>query len=53
MWTQEAKLTAVDYAEGDSFGYSVSVSGDTVVGGSLLDEDVDDDVGAAYVFSCG
>ena len=53
MWTQEAKLTAEDYAEGDSFGYSVSVSGDTVVGGSLLNQDVDDDVGAAYVFSCG
>ena len=49
--TQTAKLTASDGAGGDYFGYSVSISGDTVavgaydatVGGNLYQ-------GAAYVF---
>ena len=50
-WTQQQKIVASDGAANDSFGCSVSISGDTVVvgayghdiGGSLF-------VGSAYVF---
>jgi len=35
-WTQNAKLTAADGAEGDYFGGSVSIDGDTVVIGAFL-----------------
>ena len=50
-WTQQAKLTALDGADGDQFGYAVSINGDYAVVGS-----VEDDIGAnasqgsAYVF---
>ena len=33
--TQTAKLTASDGAAGDYFGYSVAISGDTVVVGAF------------------
>ena len=33
-WTQQAKLTASDGASGNEFGYSVAVSGDTVLAGA-------------------
>ena len=48
--TQTAKLTASDGAEGDEFGNSVSVSGDTVVVGADGDDDDGDWSGSAYVF---
>ena len=35
----------------DQFGYSVSVSGDTVAVGAYLDDAADADTGSAYVFS--
>ena len=35
-WSEQAKLTASDAADDDSFGYSVAVSGDTAVVGALL-----------------
>ncbi len=35
-WVQNAKLTASDGAASDYFGYSVAVSGITVVGGGIL-----------------
>ena len=42
-WTQQAKLMASDAVDGDYFGYSVAVSGDTaVIGASNAD--------AAYIF---
>jgi len=44
--TPTAKLTASDPAINDLFGYSVSISGDTVVVGAIGD----DDKGSAYVF---
>ena len=45
------KLTADDGAEGDWFGNTVSLSGDTVVVGALnADVGANDDQGAAYVF---
>ncbi len=50
IWTQTAKLLASDGAPGDSFGWSVSVSGDTAVVGARLDDDRGDGSGSAYVF---
>ena len=46
VWTQEQKLTAVDGATFDQFGYSVSISGDSVVCGAVADSN-----GSAYVFA--
>jgi len=48
--TEEAKLSASDAAGGDNFGRSVSVSGDTAVVGSYLDDDAGSGSGSAYVF---
>jgi hypothetical protein len=50
-WIQQAKLTADDGAAGDSFGYSVAVSGDTAVIGAYQDDDKGGDSGSAYVFT--
>jgi len=47
-WTQQKKLVADDAAEGDKFGASVSLSGDTAAVGALL---AADGRGAAYVFT--
>ncbi len=49
-WTQQAKLTASDAAEGDAFGYSVSISGDHALVGSLYDADGGTSSGSAYIF---
>jgi hypothetical protein len=49
LWELSAKLTALDAAESDGFGVSVSVSGDTIVVGSPGQGDPDS--GAAYVFT--
>ncbi len=46
-WTQQAELTASDGVSGDSFGWSVSVYGNTVVVGSPWQNI---NTGAAYVF---
>jgi hypothetical protein len=46
----EQKLTALDAAAGDYFGYSVSVSGDTAVIGAYSDDGIGTDSGSAYVF---
>jgi len=46
-WSQAQKITASDGAGNDSFGYSVSVSGDWAVIGASGD---DSDKGAAYIF---
>jgi|ETNmetMinimDraft_21_1059911.scaffolds.fasta_scaffold01713_9 prepilin-type N-terminal cleavage/methylation domain-containing protein len=50
-WTEQAKLTASDAAAGDRFGYTVSVSGETVVVGANGDSDQGVGTGAAYVFT--
>ena len=44
------KLTADDAAEGDSFGYSVSISGNLIVIGAYRDDNAGEDSGSAYVF---
>jgi hypothetical protein len=46
-WGQVTKLTASDAAVNDEFGYSVSISGDTVVVGAIGKTNL---TGAAYVF---
>ena len=49
-WTQQAKLTADDGAEGDTFGLSVALDGDTAVIGAMARENPLA-TGAAYVFT--
>ena len=48
--TQDAKLLASDGDEWDWFGWSVTISGDTVAVGAWGDNDSGNDSGAAYVF---
>ncbi|HKQ49833.1 MAG TPA: thrombospondin type 3 repeat-containing protein [Phycisphaerae bacterium] len=51
IWTEQAKLTAMDGAIGDAFGHSVSVSADTAVVGAWLDDHAGgSNAGSAYVF---
>ncbi len=49
-WGQEEKNTASDGAVGDYFGWSVSISDDTLVVGASDDDDNGIDSGSAYVF---
>jgi hypothetical protein len=49
-WSQQAKLTALDGAATDYFGYSVSISGDYAIVGALYDDDNGSASGSAYVF---
>jgi len=50
-WTEQQKLTASDAATIDQFGFSVSISGDTVVVGAFThDTPAGLDAGAAYVY---
>ena len=50
-WTEQAKLTAIDAAAGDAFGFSVSISADTIVLGAVGDDDAGSRSGSAYVFA--
>ena len=50
-WTQQAQLIASDGAGGDQFGFSVSISGETVIAGAYLDDvGANSNQGSAYVF---
>ncbi len=50
-WQQVAKLTASDGEERDALGFSVAISGDTVVLGAALDDnDGGTDAGAVYIY---
>ncbi len=49
-WTQQVKLVPADGAADDRFGFSVSVSGDTIVIGADGDDTSGLQAGAAYVF---
>lgn len=50
-WVQQQKLTAADGAMNDQFGFSVAISGETIVVGAHLDDTVaTSDHGSAYVF---
>ena len=46
----ETKILADDGAASDLFGYSVAVSGDTAVVGTIRDDDNGSDSGSVYVF---
>jgi FG-GAP repeat len=51
-WVQQQKLTASDGARNDQFGYSVAISGDTLVVGANLDQiGTQSGQGSAYVFA--
>ena len=50
-WSEQQKLTASDGAAADFFGYSVSVSGDTIVVGAAYDDDNGQNSGSAYVYN--
>lgn len=49
-WSQSQKLTASDSDEGDLFGYSVSISGNTLAIGAFADDDKALNAGSVYVF---
>ncbi|MDP8237809.1 MAG: T9SS type A sorting domain-containing protein [Candidatus Hatepunaea meridiana] len=49
-WTEQQKLTANDAAEGDNFGYSLSISGDYIIVGAHGNNDDGEDSGSAYTF---
>ncbi|MCK9516986.1 MAG: FG-GAP repeat protein, partial [Ottowia sp.] len=52
-WTQQTKLLASDGAAGDSFGFSVAISGDgnTAIVGAYGDDDKGSTSGSAYIFT--
>jgi hypothetical protein len=50
-WSQQAKLLPADGEDGDDFGWSVSVSGDTAVIGAPHDDDNGNLSGSIYVFT--
>ena len=52
-WSQEAKLLPTDGEGGDSFGHSVSLSGDVCIVGASYDDDNGSHSGSAYVFRRG
>lgn len=50
-WTKRSKLTTSDGSTFDSLGYSVAISGDTVVAGAIGDDEAANlDQGSAYLF---
>lgn len=49
-WIERAKLTPMDGAAGDEFGWSVSISGDFAVVGAYGNDDAGTDSGSAYLF---
>jgi hypothetical protein len=51
QWNEEQKLVASDGAFWDQFGQSVSLTGQTALSGALLDDDVGNASGSAYVFT--
>ena len=52
-WGQVQKLTADDAAEDDQFGWSMGISGNTVVVGAHWDDDGGGGSGSTYVFRWG
>jgi len=50
-WSEQAKLTASDGAEGDRFGFAVAIDGDTIVVAADLENENGTNSGAAYVFT--
>jgi hypothetical protein len=50
-WVQQAKLVAEDGQAGDEFGGSVYLKGNYAVIGAIGNDDLGEDVGAAYIFA--
>jgi hypothetical protein len=50
-WGQTARLVASDGEDADMFGNSVAISGDNAISGAGWEDNVDIDVGSAYLFS--
>jgi len=50
VWSQQAQLTASDGTEGDNFGRSVALLGDTARVGAHFDDADTADQGSAYIF---
>jgi hypothetical protein len=50
-WGEVKKLVASDRADGDGFGYSVAMDGDTIIVGADGEDGAGTDRGAAYIFS--
>ncbi len=52
-WTEQQRLTASDAADGDRFGYSVALNGDTALVGAYWDDDdiIGKYTGSAYIFT--
>lgn len=50
-WTQQAKLTHRNALQGDRFGFSVAVRGDTVLAGVPLSDATGPDSGVTYLFT--
>ena len=51
--SEQQKLTALDAAGGESFGFSVAVRGNRVIVGAPRDDDAGNQSGSAYVFRLG
>ena len=51
VWSQQAKVTAQDGEGSDWFGYSVSLSGDSLAVGAYNDDDNGSNSGSAYLFT--
>ncbi len=51
QWIEQQKLTASDAGFSDQFGRSVSLSGQTAIIGALVDDDVGNASGSAYIFT--
>ena len=49
-WSQQAKLLPSDGTDGDYFGYSVALAGETALVGAYQDDDQGTSSGSAYVF---
>jgi len=50
-WSQQAKLTASDAENGDQFGNTIAITGDTVVVGAHEEDTGGSNAGAAYIFT--
>ena len=50
-WAESSKLFASDADEGDKFGTSVAISGDTAIVGASSNDDNGSNSGAAYIYS--
>ncbi len=51
QWVQRFKLGRVDWADGDRFGSSVAMDGNTIVVGVPRDDDFGNDSGSVYVYT--